>query len=85
MVDVIKQTPLMKFSDLMRYRLSGKSDRESIWKFNDEEWKVHITSEQLKEEVRKNLILENPQLLIMRMEHSRRNFMGYYSSQQSNQ
>ena len=24
MVDVIKQTPLMKFSDLMRYRLSGK-------------------------------------------------------------
>ena len=24
MVDVIKQTPKMKFSDLMRYRLSGK-------------------------------------------------------------
>ena len=24
MVDVIKQTPKMRFSDLMRYRLSGK-------------------------------------------------------------
>ena len=29
----------------------GKKQQESIWKFNDEEWKVHITSEQLKEEV----------------------------------
>ena len=27
MVDVIKQTPLMKFSDLMRYRLSRKKTR----------------------------------------------------------
>ena len=36
----------------------GKKQQESIWKFNDEEWKVHITSEQLKEEVLKNFNLE---------------------------
>ena len=31
--------------------------QESIWKFNDEDWKVHITSEQLKEEVQKKFNL----------------------------
>ena len=31
--------------------------QESIWKFNDEEWKVHITSDQLKEEVQKKFNL----------------------------
>ena len=31
----------------------------NIWKFNDDEWKVHITSEQLKEEVLKNFNLRN--------------------------
>ena len=37
----------------------GKKQQESIWKFNDDEWKVHITSEQLKEEVLKNFNLRN--------------------------
>tara|TARA_Y100001937_G_scaffold65011_1_gene88976 strand:+ start:811 stop:1038 length:228 start_codon:yes stop_codon:yes gene_type:complete len=37
----------------------GKKQQESIWKFNDEEWKVHITNEQLKEEVLKNFNLRN--------------------------
>tara|TARA_B100000579_G_C22283057_1_gene599164 strand:+ start:349 stop:576 length:228 start_codon:yes stop_codon:yes gene_type:complete len=37
----------------------AKKQQESIWKFNDEEWKVHITSEQLKEEVLKNFNLGN--------------------------
>ncbi len=37
----------------------AKKQQESIWKFNDEEWKVHITSEQLKEEVLKNFNLRN--------------------------
>ena len=41
--------------------------QESIWKFNDEEWKVHITSEQLKEEAKKTLILKNQVLFIMKM------------------
>ena len=36
----------------------AKKQQESIWKFNDEEWKVHITSEQLKEEVLENFNLE---------------------------
>ena len=36
-----------------------KKQQESIWKFNDEEWKVHITSEQLKEEALKNFNLGN--------------------------
>ena len=31
--------------------------QESIWKYNDEDWKVHITSEQLKEEVQKKFNL----------------------------
>ena len=35
----------------------AKKQQESIWKFNDEDWKVHITSEQLKEEVQKKLNL----------------------------
>ncbi len=35
-----------------------EKQQESIWKFNDEEWKVHITSEQLKEEVLENFNLE---------------------------
>ena len=34
-----------------------EKQQESIWKFNDEEWKVHITSEQLKEEVQKKFNL----------------------------
>ena len=37
----------------------GKKQQESIWKFNDEEWKVHITSGQLKEEVLKKFNLGN--------------------------
>ena len=36
-----------------------KEQQESIWKFNDEEWKVHITSGQLKEEVLKKFNLGN--------------------------
>ena len=36
-----------------------KKQQESIWKFNDEEWKVHITSGQLKEEVLKKFNLGN--------------------------
>ena len=36
-----------------------RKQQESIWKFNDEEWKVHITSGQLKEEVLKKFNLGN--------------------------
>ena len=36
----------------------GKKQQESIWKFNDDDWKVHITSEQLKEEMLKKFNLE---------------------------
>jgi len=35
----------------------ARKRQESIWKFNDEDWKVHITSEQLKEEVQKKFNL----------------------------
>ena len=34
-------------------------NKENIWKFNEEEWKVHITSGQLKEEVLKKFNLGN--------------------------
>ena len=37
----------------------ARKQQESIWKFNDEEWKVHITSGQLKEEVLKKFNLGN--------------------------
>ena len=37
----------------------ARKRQESIWKFNDEDWKVHITSEQLKEEVQKKFNLGN--------------------------
>ena len=35
----------------------ARKQQESIWKFNDEEWKVHVTSEHLKEEVLKKFNL----------------------------
>ena len=35
----------------------ARKQQESICKFNDEEWKVHVTSEQLKEEVQKKFNL----------------------------
>ena len=37
----------------------AKKQQESIWKFNDDDWKVHITSEQLKEEMLKKFNLKN--------------------------
>ena len=37
----------------------ARKQQESIWKFNDEEWKVHVTSEHLKEEVLKKFNLGN--------------------------
>ena len=37
----------------------ARKQQESIWKFNDDDWKVHITSEQLKEEMLKKFNLGN--------------------------
>ena len=35
------------------------SNQKDIWKFNDDEWKIHITDETLKEKVRKKFNLIN--------------------------
>ena len=39
-IDVIKKSSKTSFSDLIRMKLNGKT--KDIWKFNDDEWKVHI-------------------------------------------
>ena len=33
--------------------------QENIWKFNDEEWKIHLTNRELLEEVKKKFDLGN--------------------------
>ena len=35
------------------------ANQKDIWKFNDDEWKIHITDETLKEKVRKKFNLIN--------------------------
>ena len=35
----------------------ARKQQESIWKFNDDDWKVHITSEELKKEMQEKFNL----------------------------
>jgi len=35
-------------------------EQENIWKFNDEEWKIHISDESLKVKVQEKFNIEKP-------------------------
>ncbi len=35
-------------------------EQKNIWKFNDEEWKIHIDSESLRKEVQEKFNIEKP-------------------------
>mgnify|MGYP003675283886 CR=1 FL=1 len=44
-----------------------KKEKVSVWKFNDDEWKIHITSESLK---------DKQALFIMRMAAFKKKLLG---------